>query len=63
MNKSKSTSGVEEGSYLDTVQGVSIKLGIKPHMHLWEKEFFSLNNVSVRPIEIMNRADKNWAYF
>ena len=27
------------------------------------KSYFSLNNVTVRPIKIMNRADKNWAHF
>ena len=49
--------------HLDTVQDFLIKLGIKPHMHLWEISIFSLNNVIVRPTKIMNRADKNWAHF
>ena len=31
-------------------------------MHLLES-IFSLNHVIVRPIKIMNRADKNWAHF
>jgi hypothetical protein len=35
---------------------------MKPCMHL-EKSIFSLNNVTVRPTKIMNRADKNWAHF
>ena len=48
---------------LDTVQDFLIMLGIKPCMHLWEISIFSLNNVIVRPIKIMNRADKNWAHF
>ena len=48
---------------LDTVQDFLIKLGIKPHMHLWEISILSLNNVIVRPTKIMNRADKNWAHF
>ena len=32
-------------------------------MHLVEIGIFSLNNVTVRPTKIMNRADKNWAHF
>ena len=61
-----------EPSTLDTVQDFLIKLGIKPHMHLWEISrvsvqveisILSLNNVIVRPTKIMNRADKNWAHF
>ena len=48
---------------IDTVQDFLIKLGIKPHMHLWEISIFSLNNVSFRPTKIMNRADKNWAHY
>ena len=32
-------------------------------MHLVEISIFLLNNVTVRPIEFMNRADKNWANF
>ena len=48
---------------LHTIQDFLIKLGIKPHMHLWEISIFSLNNVIVRPTKIMNRADKNWAHF
>ena len=49
--------------HLDTVQDFLIKLGIKPHMHLWKINILSLNNVIVRPTKIMNRADKNWAHF
>ena len=40
-----------------------IRLYMKPHMHLVEKSIFTLNNVTVRPIKIMNRVDKNWAHF
>ena len=32
-------------------------------MHLVKISIFSLNNVTVRPTKIMNRADKNWANF
>ena len=32
-------------------------------MHLVEISIFPLNNVTVRPTKIMNRADKNWAHF
>ena len=31
-------------------------------MHLVEIRIFSLNNVTIRPTKIMNRADKNWAH-
>ena len=31
-----------------------IKLGIKPHLHLWEVGILSLNSVIVRPTKIMN---------
>ena len=54
---------VEDRAKMDTVQDYLIKLGIKPRIHLWEISIFPLNNVIVRPIEIMNRADKNWAHF
>ena len=40
-----------------------IKLGIKPRMHLVEINILSLNNVTIRPTKIMNRANKNWAHF
>ena len=40
---------------LDTVQDFLIKLGIKPHMHLWEINIFSLNNVIVRPTKIKTK--------
>ena len=50
-------------SWIDTVQDFLIKLGIKPHLHLWEVGILSLNSVIVRPTKIMNRADKNWAHF
>ena len=36
---------------------------MKPRMHLVEISIFSLDNVTVRPTKIMNRADKNWAHF
>ena len=36
------------------------KLGIKPPIHLLERSIFSLNHVIVRPIKIMNRADKTF---
>ena len=48
---------------VDTVQDFLIKLGIKPCMHLWKISISLLNNVLVRPTKIMNKADKNWAYF
>ena len=48
---------------LDTIQDFLIKLGIKPLMDLLELGIFSLYHVIVRPIKIMNRADKNWAHF
>ena len=32
-------------------------------MHLWEISIFSINNISIRPTKIMNRANKNWAHF
>ena len=47
---------------VDTVSDFLIKLGIKPIMHLVEISIFSLNNVTVRPTKIMNRADKIWAH-
>ena len=50
-------------SWVDAVQDFLIKLGIKPHMYLWEIGILSLNNIIVRPTKIMNRADKNWAHF
>ena len=52
-----------EYSLLDTVQDFLIKLGIKPHMHLWKMSILSLNSVIIRPTKIMNRADKNLAHF
>ena len=52
-----------KGGKLDTVQDFLIKLGIKPHVLLWEISNLSLNNVIIRPTKIMNRADKNWAHF
>ena len=48
---------------LDTVQDFSIKLGIKPRMHLSAISILSLNNVIVRSTKIMNTADKNLAHF
>ena len=50
-------------SRLETVTDFLIELGMKPHMYLVEISIFSLNNVTVRPIKIMNRVDKNWAQF
>ena len=32
-------------------------------LYLVEISIFSLNNVTVRPTKIKNRADKNWAHF
>ena len=52
-----------EAFSLETVQNFLIKLGIKPHLHLWEMSISSLNNDIIRPMKIMNRADKNWADF
>ena len=46
-----------------TVQDYFIKLGIRPHMHLWEISISLLNNVIVRPTKIMKIADKKWAHF
>ena len=48
---------------VDTVQEFVIKVGIKTRMNLLEIGMFSLNHVIFRPTKIMNRADKNWAYF
>ena len=36
---------------------------MKTCMHLAEITNFSLNNVTVRPTKVMNRAYKNWAHF
>ena len=47
---------------LESFQDFLIKLEIKPRMHLVEMNI-SLDNVTVRPTKIMNRADKNWAHF
>ena len=44
------------------MQDFLIKLGIKPRLHVLKISIFSLNNVTVRPTKIMNRADKNWAH-
>ena len=51
------------GWVLETVTDLLIELGMKLCMHLVEINIFSLNNVIVRSTKIMNRADKNWAYF
>ena len=48
---------------LDTVQDFLIELDMNHVWHLVEISIFSLNNVTVRPTKIMNRADKNWAHF
>ena len=40
-----------ETSLVDTVQDFLIKLGIKPHMHLWEISILSLNNDLVRLVK------------
>ena len=50
-------------SWVDAVQDFLIKLGIKPHMYLWEIGILSLNNVIVRPTKIMNRANKKGHIF
>ena len=39
---------------LDTLQDFLIKLGIKPRMHLLERDIFSLYRVIVKPTKIMN---------
>ena len=44
-------------------QDFLIQLDIKPSMHLVELSIFSLNNVTLIPTKIMDRADKNWAHF
>ena len=36
---------------------------MKQCMYLVDISIFSLNNATVRPTKIMNRADKNWAHF
>ena len=51
------------GCCLESVQDFLIKLDMKSCMHLVETSIFSLNTVIVRPTQIMNRADKNWAHF
>ena len=52
-----------KGASLESFQDFLIELDMKPPMHLVEISIFSLNNVTVRPTKIMNRADKNWAHF
>ena len=47
---------------IETVQYILIKLDMKPRMHSGNKPFL-LNNVTIRPTKIINRADKNWAHF
>ena len=44
---------------LDIVQDFLIKLGIKPHMHLWEISIFSLNNDILKITKIMNNLFKD----
>ena len=39
---------------LDTIQDFSIKLGIKPRLHILKISIFSLNQVTVRLTKIMN---------
>ena len=46
-----------------SLQGCRIKFGIKPCMHLLKIAIFLLYHLIVRPIKIMNQADKNWAHF
>ena len=48
--------------YIESFQDFLIKLNMKPRMNLVEINNFSLNNVTVRPTKIMNRAEKNWAH-
>ena len=48
---------------VEAVQNFSIKLDIKPIMHLLEISTLSLNNVIVRLTKIMNKAKKNWEHF
>ena len=48
---------------IETVQDFLIKLDIKPLINLLKISIFSLNNVIIRLIKIMNRADKNYAPF
>ena len=48
---------------VETVQKILCKLAMQIHMHLVEISIFSLNQVIVRPTDIMNRAGKNWAHF
>ena len=48
---------------LDTVKDFLIKLDMKPCIHPVKISISSLNNVTVRPTKIMNRADKYWAHF
>ena len=43
---------------LDTVQDYSMKLGIKPCVHLWEISIFSLNHVILRLTKIVTKAGK-----
>ena len=50
-------------SSVESLQDFLIKLDMKPRIHLVEITIFSLKNVTVRPLKIMNRADKNWAHF
>ena len=48
---------------LDTVKDFLIELDMKPWMHSVKISISSLDNVTVRPTKIMNRADKYWAHF
>ena len=44
---------------LESFQDFLMKLDKKARMHLVEISIFSLNNITVGPIKILNRADKN----
>ena len=48
---------------LESFQDFLIEFDMKAHMHLVKITIFSLNNITVRPTKIMNRADKNEAHF
>ena len=56
-------SNIKNASAIDTVTDFLIKLSMKQCMHLVEISIFSLNNVTVIPTKIMNRAIKTGAHF
>jgi hypothetical protein len=54
---------IDSANILHIIQDFFCKLDMKPHIHLVEITILSLYLVIVRPTEIINRTDKNWAQF